>query len=188
MDHYWGKDMSETRSPLYNIYNIKEPVNTISALIGILFVLFYNINCNISLKLCIIINLICATIAHSSYNDIAIKLDGITLVLPILYIFINYKWFTELLIIFYIMIILCNFMKPRISMIFSIGLLILPFKKYNYVISINHFILGITICLFAAICRILDQKYKEYWIFYLHAIWHIFMTIGLVYLIDSIKW
>ena len=188
MEHYWGKDMSETRSPLYNIYGIKEPINTISALIGILFVLLYNINSNIALKLCIITNLVCAAIAHGSYNDVAIELDGLTLALPILYIFINYKWFIELIIMFLLICILCEFMRPRISMIFAIGLLILAFKKYDDIISINNFILGVTICLFAAICRILDEMYKEYWFFYLHAIWHLVMTIGLVILIDSLKW
>ena len=170
MDHYWGQDMSETRSPLYNIYGIKEPINTISALIGILFELLYNNNSNIALKLCIITNLVCAAIAHGSYNDVAIQLDGLTLALPILYIFINYKWFIELIIMFLLICILCEFMK------------------YDDIISINNFILGVTICLFAAICRILDEMYKEYWFFYLHAIWHLVMTIGLVILIDSLKW
>ena len=30
MDHYWGKEMSETRSITYNLYGIKEPINTFS--------------------------------------------------------------------------------------------------------------------------------------------------------------
>ena len=73
-------------------------------------------------------------------------------------------------------------------MIFVAGIITIPFKKYNDIIDYNKFIRSIFICLFAAIARIIDQTIKNHWYFYLHAIWHIGMTIGLVQLIDSLAW
>ena len=187
-EHWWGKDMSESRSPFYNFLGIKEPINSLSALIGISLVLLsFNNNCNF-LKICIIINLLCAILAHATYNYYAIKLDSITMVIPILYIFIYNSWYIELSIIYLLIKFMCLFVKWRQSMIFAAGLLILPFKKYNDVLNINTFLFGILVCILGAICRILDQNMINKWYYYLHAIWHVMMTIGLLFLIDSIKW
>lgn len=188
IEHWWGKEMSESRSPLANLFGIKEPINSISALLGIIYIWLYYFENNKILKSYVIINLVSAFIAHSTYNYIAIKLDGITLVLPIIYIFLYYNWYTEFLWLSLIVSILCQFTKIRLAMIFAAGIMIIPLKKYNDIICYDSFLESIFICCFSALCRILDQKYNNYWYFYLHALWHFGMSIGLVKLIDSLQW
>lgn len=187
MEHYWGKNMSETRSITYNLFNIKEPINTISSIIGILYIL-NNYNKNIFLKNIIIFNLICATIAHSTYNNLAIELDGLSLVIPVLAICFYYMLFIELSFLCLLFIIMYNKNINTKGLIFINGLLIIFYNKSNSIVDFNKFKNGLIICFLSFIARLLDETYPNYWIFYLHAIWHIFMTIGLVYIIDSIQW
>ena len=186
--HWWGKEMSETRSPLSNFYGIKEPINSISALSGIIYILLYYFQYNITLKLYVIINLLFAFIAHSTYNYLAIKLDGISLALPIFHIFLYYNWYNEFIILLGLISLFRQFIQIRVGMIFAAGIMIIPFKKYNDIICYDSFCISILICCGSAICRILDQMYTQYWYFYLHSIWHFGMSIGLVILIDSLQW
>ena len=110
--HWWGKEMSETRSPLSNFYGIKEPINSISALLGIIYILLYYFQYNITLKLYVIINLLFAFVAHATYNYLAIKLDGISLALPIFHIFLYYNWYNEFIILLGLISIFRQFIPP----------------------------------------------------------------------------
>tara|TARA_Y100000816_G_C26105138_1_gene586960 strand:+ start:2067 stop:2624 length:558 start_codon:yes stop_codon:yes gene_type:complete len=185
MNHYWGKEMSETRAITYNTYGIKEPINSISSIIAMIYVL-HNYSVNIILKNFILLNLICAVIAHSTYNNTAIKLDGLTIVFPILFIVYYYKWYIELIILIIIFIYCLKIKREGLVLLF--GLIIIVYNKYDDVINNDNFLIGILLGIIALICRILDEKYPKYWWFYLHSIWHILITISLVFLIDSIKW
>ena len=185
MDHYWGKEMSETRSITYNLYGIKEPINTLSCIVAIVYVL-YNYEKNKILKNLIILNLVFAIIAHSTYNDIAIKLDGLSLALPILAICYYYKWYKELFVLCLFFLFCLKIEREGLVMI--VGLIIIFYNKKNDIINKNNFKKGCILCIISFILRLLDEAYPDYWWFYLHSVWHILMTIGLVMIIDSIKW
>ena len=185
IEHYWGKEMSERYSPTFNLFSIKEPINTISCLIAIIFVLYSDNKNNSFLKNLIILNLICAFIAHATYNDLFIFLDNFTLFLPLFILFYKESYFIEFYL-FTSLYILLKYFKQDTKLLFGIMLTIFFIKHKDYIHDYNLFYYGLIICLVAVFCRIMDQKYQNLWYLYLHSLWHIIMTIGLIFITDSI--
>lgn len=186
-EHYWGKEMSEKYSPTYNLFYIKEPINSLSSLIAIIYILYnfriYNTN-NFLIKNLIILNLICAFVAHSTYNDLFIFLDGFTLFLPLFILFYKYKYLLEFYLFIFTYILLKYYNKDT-KLLFGIILTTFFIKHRMFIHDYNLFYYGLFICCIAILCRIIDQKYQQLWYLYLHALWHIIMTIGLIFIIDS---
>lgn len=78
------------------------------------------------MKNLIILNLVFAVIAHSTYNDIAIKLDGLSLAISILEIYYYYKWYKELflLCLFFLFFLFCLKIQ-REGLVMIVGLIII---------------------------------------------------------------
>lgn len=89
------------------------------------------------MKNLIILNLVFAVIAHSTYNDIAIKLDGLSLAIPILAICYYYKWYKELFLLCLFFLFCLKIEKEGLVMI--VGLIIIFYNKKNDIINKNNF-------------------------------------------------
>lgn len=186
---FWEKKMSENYSITFNKFG-KQPINSLSSFIMIFYI--YNSiknnklqshkNNNIQqnyLFIFIIINLLFSTFAHFTFNKQFIFLDGFTMTLPLLYLTYKYK-------LYFLFIILLIF--NRNSFLFAIALLYIVYFKYNSIIDYKLFKYSLIFIFIATFFWFLDIHYKQFWFLFPHALWHIFMSIGLNKLIKSIYW
>jgi hypothetical protein len=183
-DHKWG----ESKSILFNHLGIKEPINALSALIMAIFV-YTKMNKNLSvdniLKFFVLINLISSSLAHSTYNKNYITMDGITMLLPLLYISLYYKQYVISIILIYCII------NDNITIGFILGILYVLIISQNKISNKNSFNFNVVLLLLAVTLWIIDQKInitERYWFINLHALWHIFATISFINIIDIIQW
>jgi len=184
----WENQWGESRSLTFNKYEIKEPINALSALfmgIYVLYDIYYtNINMNILLKFSIVINLFSSFIAHATYNQLAILFDGMSMTFPIIILAIYYNNYCIALLLFF-------FMLQRNSIDFVVGLLYILFISKDKIININNIICGSVLIIISTIGWLIDQNTnltKIYWYVNLHSFWHIGCAYGLLMLIDNITW
>ena len=180
-------EYSESVGKTFNLYGIKEPINSLSSLFMSIYTL-YNINYdNISninniIKIIIVVNLLSSVIYHGTYNNTAELLDGFTMILPFIYIFIYYKYYLFTII----SIILYSLFDCTIAFTFSFITFFII--KYKSIKDNTQFVDGFILCLFASIFRFSDIIFNKYWYLYGHAFWHVFMALGLIKIINSLDW
>jgi len=195
----WHNKWGETESITFNLYGIKEPVNALTSFIMMFYVFMYiktpifkrdlilaenNINVDNILKYCIIGNLFFSFIAHATYNNFCIKMDGFSMIIPLMFL----AWFYNHIYSVFILLAFINKTEPA----FIIGIVNVLYITQNKIINESDLIYSLGIVIFAWFMWIIDQKYKSivrsFWFINLHSFWHIFCTLGLVRLIDNIQW
>ena len=187
----WKNQWGESRSLTSNKYGMKEPINALSSLlmgIYVLYNIYYtNITINKLLKLSIAINLFSSFIAHATYNQLAILLDGMSMVFPIIILAIYYNNYGIALLLFFLML-------QHTSIGFVIGLLYLLYISKNKIIKVintNNIMCASVLIIISTIGWFIDQNTnltKRYWFVNLHSLWHIGCAYGLLMVIDNIIW
>jgi len=213
----WSTQWSEHTAPYHGIiYNLKEPINGLSAMLMCIYVsydLYVKLQCywqkrklynsvikthtlvNVDqnlprnfkfnkfkywMKMLLIFNLITSTVAHLTYEPVAIALDGGSILLMMnLYLYRESRAFE---CIYVSTIYIYN---PTLSYLIAYcSIYSLMQKKmlvYRRQIKSKRCALMLSI---AMIIWILDQMYIEYWYLYGHAIFHVIGTYSVNKLIN----
>ena len=135
----------------------------------------------------IVINLFSSFIAHATYNQLAILLDGMSMVFPIIILAIYYNNYGIALLLFFLML-------QNTSIGFVIGLLYLLYISKNKIIKVintNNVMCASVLIIISTIGWFIDQNTnltKRYWFVNLHSLWHIGCAYGLLMVIDNIIW
>ena len=135
----------------------------------------------------IAINFFSSFIAHATYNQLAILLDGMSMVFPIIILAIYYNNYGIALLLFFLML-------QNTSIGFVIGLLYLLYISKNKIIKVintNNIMCASVLIIISTIGWFIDQNTnltKRYWFVNLHSLWHIGCAYGLLMVIDNIIW
>jgi hypothetical protein len=184
----WNHKWSESRSEMFGSLGMKEPMNALSALFMGLYVLSDMLQTtqpiNKLLKASIIINLGASFVAHATYNRTAIKLDGLSMTIPLLLLAIYYKDYLVALGLFL-------FLFTSTSADFTLGLLYILYISRGKLKNHTKVSCAILLILVSTLLWWIDQSsdiIESYWYVNLHSVWHIGCAYGLLILIDQIQW
>jgi len=200
--HRWSE--SNPLSYTFNTFSLYEPVNSISALfmsVYTLYKLFYILyltkknNTNYILynknkqniyflyspiMTCIFLNLLSSFIAHATYNSIAIFIDGMSIIIGLIY----YVMFTFEYAERSLYIIMLFLWKDYIGYTYGFTIVfydvLIKFNKNSNILYL--FKRPFQLLTGSLFLWIIDQQYHSLWFIYGHAIFHI----GFVYSIEQI--
>ncbi len=188
----WTKRWAESSTT--KTFGLYEPVNALSSYIASMYVL-KDIKKNHKktktktlkkiLKFSVFTNLICSFLAHGTYKKIWIKLDGITMTIPIIIVTLYYKHHNIAALLLYLM-----FKNTHTA--FTIGIIYIFFIVYNNkcknkkkkLKKITKLIFLATMCWWLDQTKLFKMITNKYKFINLHSMWHILCTIGLMKLIN----